>query len=107
MCCLRLVHPRGWVTHIYLGDFKEASMRSVRSLGVTSVVVILLLAISAAAGVGQRVYGTIAATATAASGAAVAEANVTLTNFDNGEKHSMTTDTSGNYTFVNIQPGRY
>lgn len=82
-------------------------MRSVRGLWVTSVVAILLLTMSAAPGLGQRVYGTIGGTATDASGAAVAEATVTLTNLDNGGKHSITTDTSGNYTFVNIQPGRY
>jgi hypothetical protein len=53
------------------------------------------------------VYGTIGGTATDASGAAVADASVTLTNLDNGGKQSINTDTSGNYTFVNIQPGRY
>jgi len=62
---------------------------------------------SAAPGLGQRVYGTIGGTATDASGAAVAEASVTLTNLDNGGKQSITTDSSGSYTFVNIQPGRY
>jgi hypothetical protein len=82
-------------------------MRSVRGLWFASVLAILLLTISAAAGWGQRVYGTIGGTATDASGAAVADASVTLTNLDNGGKQSITTDTSGNYTFVNIQPGRY
>jgi Carboxypeptidase regulatory-like domain len=82
-------------------------MRNVRGLLVASALAILLLTMSAAAGRGQRVYGTIGGTATDASGAAVAEASVTLTNLDNGGKQSITTDTSGNYTFVNIQPGRY
>jgi hypothetical protein len=62
---------------------------------------------SAPGGWGQRVYGTISGTATDASGAAVADASVTLTNLDNAAKQSISTDTSGNYTFVNIQPGRY
>src|SRR5262245_10174485 len=83
------------------------SMRNVRGSWLASVVAILLLAMSAAPGWGQRTYGTIGGTATDASGAAVAEATVTLINLDNGGKQSITTDTSGNYTFVNIQPGRY
>jgi hypothetical protein len=82
-------------------------MRNVRSFGLAFVAAILLLAMSAAAGWAQNVYGTIRGTATDASGADVADATVTLTNLDNGEKHSITTDTSGNYTFVNILPGRY
>src|SRR6266850_6728511 len=86
---------------------RRRSMKNVRGLWFTFVVAILLLTMSAPAGWGQRVYGTIAGTATDASGAAVAEATVALTNLENGGKQSMTTDTSGNYTFVNIQPGRY
>src|SRR6266403_4408620 len=86
---------------------RRRSMKNVRGLWFTFVVAILLLTMSAPAGWGQRVYGTIAGTATDASGAAVAEATVTLTNLENGGKERMTTETSGNYTFVNIQPGRY
>src|SRR5580765_4126384 len=82
-------------------------MRSVRGLWVTSVVAILLLTMSAPAGWGQNVYGTIRGTATDASGAAVADATVTLTNIETQEKRSIATDTSGNYAFVNILPGRY
>src|SRR5215467_6246102 len=81
-------------------------MRSVR-LGLASLAAILLLAMSAKPGVGQNVYGTIRGTATDASGAAVADATVSLTNLDTQEKHSINTDTSGNYTFVNIVPGKY
>jgi hypothetical protein len=82
-------------------------MRNVRGVWLASVVAILLLTMSALPGSAQRVYGTIAGSATDASGAAVADATVTLTNLDNGAKQTITTDTSGNYTFVNIQPGRY
>src|SRR5690349_2346102 len=82
-------------------------MRKVRDLWLASAVAVLLLTISAAAGWGQNVYGTIRGTAIDVSGAAVAEATITLTNLDNGGKQSINTDTSGNYTFVNIQPGRY
>src|SRR5262252_8790423 len=82
-------------------------MRSVRSLGLACLMALLLLSVTAAPVSSQNVYGTIRGTATDASGAAVADATVTLTNIDTQEKHSITTDTSGNYTFVNIQPGRY
>jgi hypothetical protein len=82
-------------------------MRNVRSLWLASAAAILLLAMSAASGLGQNVYGTIRGTATDASGAAVADATVTLTNLETQEKRSIETDTSGNYAFVNILPGRY
>ena len=82
-------------------------MRNVRSLWLASAVAILLLAMSAPSGWGQNVYGTIRGTATDASGAAVADATVTLTNIETQEKRSIATDTSGNYAFVNILPGRY
>jgi hypothetical protein len=55
----------------------------------------------------QNVYGTIAGTVTDASGAAVAGATVTLTNLGTSETHSMQSSSSGEYTFVNILPGRY
>src|SRR5690242_1641023 len=82
-------------------------MRNVRGVWFASVVAMLVLTMAAAPGWGQRVYGTIGGTATDASGAAVADATVTLTNLDNAAKQTIATDTSGNYTFVNIQPGRY
>jgi len=55
----------------------------------------------------QNVYGTIAGTITDSSGAAIANATLTLTNLGTGEKHTMETSASGEYTFVNILPGRY
>jgi hypothetical protein len=55
----------------------------------------------------QNVYGSITGTVTDSSGAAISDASVVLTNLDNGEKHSIQSDSSGNYTFVNILPGRY
>jgi len=82
-------------------------MRNVRSLWLASAAAILLLAMSAPSGLCQNVYGTIRGTATDASGAAVADATVTLTNIETQEKRSIATDTSGNYAFVNILPGRY
>ena len=68
---------------------------------------IVVLALTPTAGRSQSVYGTITGNVTDTSGAAIAKAAVTLTNLDTAEKRAMETDTSGNYTFVNILPGRY
>ena len=78
-----------------------------RKLGVAFLVGIFVLAFSAPRGSAQNVYGTIAGTVTDSSGAAIADATVTLTNLDTNEKHNIQTDSSGNYTFVNILPGKY
>jgi len=55
----------------------------------------------------QNVYGTLAGTVTDSTGAAVSDANVTLTNLGTSEKHTVKSSASGEYTFVNILPGRY
>ena len=55
----------------------------------------------------QNVYGTIAGTVTDSSGAAVADAAVTLTNLDTGAVRNNQSNSSGNYTFVNVLPARY
>ena len=68
---------------------------------------VLMFALTPAAVWGQNVYGTIAGTVTDSSGAAIGNTTVTLTNLDKNEKHDMVTDASGNYSFVNILPGRY
>jgi hypothetical protein len=78
-----------------------------RKLGVAFLVTLFALAFSASPGFSQNVYGTIAGTVSDSSGAAIASASVTLTNLDTNEKHSIETDASGNYTFVNILPGKY
>jgi len=78
-----------------------------RKFGVAFFVAILASAISATPSFSQNVYGTIAGTVTDPSGAAITTASVTLTNLDTNIKHAIETDASGNYTFVNILPGRY
>lgn len=82
-------------------------MPSLRKILFASLVATVVLALTATTGWGQNVYGTIAGTVTDSSGAAVADAKVTLTNMDTAESHSMQSDASGNYTFVNILPGKY
>jgi hypothetical protein len=82
-------------------------MANLGKLALVFLVAVVVLALTPPAGWGQNVYGTIAGTVTDTSGAAVANASVTLTNLDNAQKHSIETDASGNYTFVSILPGRY
>src|SRR5438874_5283991 len=82
-------------------------MLHLRKLWFAFLVAIIVLALAPTSGWSQNVYGTIAGTVTDTSGAAVANAIVTLTNLDTAQKRSIETDSSGNYTFVNILPGRY
>src|SRR5690242_2631044 len=82
-------------------------MPSLRKLVFASLVAMVVLLLAANSGWGQNVYGTIAGSVSDSSGAAVASASVTLTNLDTNEKRNMQTDASGNYTFVNILPGKY
>lgn len=55
----------------------------------------------------QSTYGSIAGTVTDPSGAAIAGADVTLTNVGTSEKRTQTTKEDGLYQFVNLVPGRY
>jgi hypothetical protein len=76
----------------------------IRSILLLAVLVLLL---GPTAVWSQNVYGTIAGTITDSSGAAVTGTSVTLTNLDTSEARSVQTNASGNYTFVNVLPGRY
>src|SRR3984957_11585694 len=55
----------------------------------------------------QTTYGSIAGTVTDASGAAIADAQVTLTNLGTAEKRVAQSGADGLYDFVNLLPGRY
>jgi carboxypeptidase family protein/TonB-dependent receptor-like protein len=69
--------------------------------------IVAVLALSLQTTQAQNVYGTIAGTVTDSSGAAVPDAAITLTNLGTSEKHTIQSGASGQYTFVNILPGRY
>jgi hypothetical protein len=56
---------------------------------------------------GQTFYGSVVGSVTDASGSAVPQAAVTLTNLGTAERRGMVTDASGNYQFVNLVPGQY
>src|SRR5438552_5058649 len=85
---------------------EEEKVMRIWKLGVL-LAAVLIFALAPATVWGQNVYGTIAGTVTDSSGAAIGNTAVTLTNIDKNEKHSIETDGSGNYSFVNILPGRY
>lgn len=55
----------------------------------------------------QSTYGSIVGAVTDSSGAAIADAQVTLTNLGTSEKRTQTTGGDGLYSFVNLFPGRY
>jgi Carboxypeptidase regulatory-like domain len=78
-----------------------------RKFQLVLLVLIVFFALSPRTGWAQSVYGTIAGTVTDASGASVADATVTLINLGTSEKHTMQSNATGNYTFVNVLPGRY
>jgi hypothetical protein len=55
----------------------------------------------------QTTYGSIAGTVTDPSGAAITDAQVTVTNVATAEKRVEPTGVDGLYSFVNLLPGRY
>ncbi|MGC2663115.1 MAG: TonB-dependent receptor [Candidatus Acidiferrales bacterium] len=55
----------------------------------------------------QSTFGSISGTVTDASGAAVADAQVTLTSAATTAKQTFTTGPDGLYSFVNLNPGEY
>lgn len=57
--------------------------------------------------IAQSIYGTIIGTVTDASGGVVAGAKVEALNQATGATRSVTTDNSGEYQFLNVDPGQY
>src|SRR5713101_101716 len=55
----------------------------------------------------QSTYGTISGSVVDFSGAAIADAQVTLTNLGTSEKRTQSTGSDGLYTFVNLFAGKY
>src|SRR5262245_32585254 len=56
---------------------------------------------------GQSTYGSITGSVTDPTGAAIAGAQVTLTNVATSEKRIQPTGADGLYSFVNLIPGEY
>jgi Carboxypeptidase regulatory-like domain len=56
---------------------------------------------------GQNTYGSVTGSVMDSSGAAIGEAQVTLTNLGTSEKRTQATGSDGLYSFVNLIPGDY
>ena len=68
---------------------------------------ILILSVSLSTANAQQVFGSIFGTVTDASGAAVANAKVTIADVDKGTKFDVNTNESGNYNKGQLIPGPY
>jgi hypothetical protein len=66
-----------------------------------------LLVIAGTTASAQTVYGSIVGNVADATGSAVPDASVKLTNLGANESRTAQTDGGGNYTFVNLLPGNY
>ena len=88
-------------------QFKEFRMLRSKNQLTLPLIVVVLLAISSPAAWPQSVYGRIGGTVTDVSGAAVPNTTMTLTNLATAVKSSMESNSSGEYAFVNVVPGRY
>ena len=74
---------------------------------VATVVLCLLYACFSSLSFAQTTYGSVSGSVTDSTGAAVAEAQVTLTNIGTAEKRTQSTGGDGLYSFVNLIPGEY
>jgi len=81
-------------------------MRSSRLFQSLSLLTILLLCLAPLMQ-GQSTYGSITGLVTDSTGAAVADAKVTLTNVGTQETRTQNTGSDGLYSFVNLIPGNY
>jgi hypothetical protein len=66
-----------------------------------------LLAVSSLPASAQTIYGSVLGTVADPSGAVIPGATVYVTNLGTAEKRTVVTDSTGNYRFVNLVPGRY
>src|SRR5580658_7640754 len=76
----------------------------------TAVVVFCLLLVfflSPARSVAQSTFGSIVGTVKDSSGALVAGASVRLTNLGTAAERTVITDQHGDYSFLNLNPGKY
>jgi Carboxypeptidase regulatory-like domain len=77
-----------------------------KRLPLLGVAAVALLAVAMPASA-QTSYGSIVGTVKDASGGTIPEAAVSLTNIGTSEHRSASTDSNGNYQFVNLVPGNY
>jgi hypothetical protein len=85
---------------------KNTHVRPLASIGFALCVLVVCFVIGPRLAA-QTTYGSVSGTITDPSGAAIPDAQVTLTNVDTAEKREQPTGADGLYSFVNILPGRY
>jgi hypothetical protein len=89
----------------FLSSAQRLAADATTSLSWCGMVVILTFASSLT--YAQTTFGSIVGTVTDASGAAVPQAQVTLTNIDTSAKRTTITGAAGLYEFPNVTPGSY
>jgi hypothetical protein len=95
-------------------DFEPEYLRTFQLLGVDmlsrrfcAAFIVVFVTLSCLAARAQSTYGAIVGSVTDSSGAAITDANVTLTNVGTSEKRSQSSGSDGLFTFVNLFPGQY
>ena len=83
-------------------NHKHAASRLLAILMLIACVAVLAMPLAA-----QTFFGSVVGTVSDASGAAVPNAAVTLTNTGTADRRSAQTDANGNYQFVSLVPGAY
>jgi len=87
-------------------EFPVARVRDI-SKGLAIVSAVLLFTVFSPQAVAQQSAANVNGIITDASGAVVEGATVSLTNVNTTVSHDSVTNTSGNYVFVDVQPGPY
>jgi hypothetical protein len=78
-----------------------------RDVAFSIFVAVMVAAMSMTPAFAQVRFGAVVGSVTDASGASVPSANVKLTNLSTNESRTTQTDSSGNYSFPNMNAGRY
>jgi len=96
----------------YASDFRDSTNvvwgYSMSSSKLQTLLLSLVLVVTTSLSLhGQSTFGTVDGTVLDSSGAAIAGAQVTLTNTGTQEKRTQPTGAEGLYQFVNVRPGQY
>ena len=82
-------------------------MGTSRSRFVLASLIVLAIGLAAPPATAQVLYGSVVGTVTDPQGYRVPGANILITNTANGLKRETVTNSEGEYTIVNVQPGTY
>lgn len=85
----------------------EVQLFRSKPLTLNSLTLVACLASLALPAQSQTFYGSMVGTVTDASGSAIPESNIVLTNNSTGERRTLATGPDGLYRFVNLVPGSY